>query len=462
MSQLALLGGQPVRSSPWPLWPRWDQSTEEILLQVLRSGRWALSGFYQGTDCFERRFALAFARYCGVPFCTPVASGTAAIMTALQGLDVGPGNEVLVPGTTWVACASAIVSIGATPVLVDVDPDTLCMSSEAAQAALSSRTAAILLVHAYCSVADLGAFSAISDKANLSLIEDCSQAHGARWRGRRVGTIGRAGVFSMQQSKVLTSGEGGAVVTADSALADRLEQLRADGRRFLAAPPPLNHMELEEVGDVQGHNRCLSEFQAAILIDRLTVLDDENSQRQRRADQLGALLAEIDGMSAIYRQGDDIERTIYQFTGRLSPEVIAIADVATICRALSAELGFLIEPIDAPLNQNPLYAPLRSPYCRRNAEASVELDPRRFDLPNAVDAHRHCFTFSHHILLGSEDDMHDIAEAFRKVIENLDRLSDVLRILAQVRHLGRPPIARRPSGARGYPSLLGWITPRKR
>src|SRR5258708_17044047 len=125
---LAILGGLPVRRMPWPKWPRADEGTERNLLDVLYSGRWAISGIYNGQKLYERRFAEAFAEFHAIPFCVPVCNGTAALTVALEALDVRYGDEVLVPGITWVACASAVAGIGGIPVLVDVEPDTLCMS----------------------------------------------------------------------------------------------------------------------------------------------------------------------------------------------------------------------------------------------------------------------------------------------------------------------------------------------
>lgn len=145
---------------------------------------------------------------------------------------MGAGDEVIVPGLTWVANASAVVRANAVPVLVDIDPETLCLSVEATRRALSSRTRAVCVVHLYSSMADMDGYRALAAEAGVPLVEDCAQAHGAAWRDARAGTLGTVGVFSMQQTKVLTAGEGGAVITASAELARRLEQLHADGRVF--------------------------------------------------------------------------------------------------------------------------------------------------------------------------------------------------------------------------------------
>jgi L-glutamine:scyllo-inosose aminotransferase/L-glutamine:2-deoxy-scyllo-inosose/3-amino-2,3-dideoxy-scyllo-inosose aminotransferase len=137
---LAIRGGDPVRARPWPRWPRATSSTLENLRDVAESSRWTLSGPHDGRVCYERRFAQAFAEFHGVPFCTPTTSGTASLTIALQGIGVGRGDEVLVPGLTWVACASSVAALGADPVLVDVEEATLAMSPERARAACTPRT----------------------------------------------------------------------------------------------------------------------------------------------------------------------------------------------------------------------------------------------------------------------------------------------------------------------------------
>ena len=414
--RLAIQGGEPVRRKPWPRWPRADENTEQALRNVLYSGRWTFSGFYHGSKCYEKKFASAFAEYNGSRFCIPVANGTSALMTALQALGIGAGDEVLVPGVTWVACASAVVAVGAIPVLVDIDSETLCMSVSAARKAVTSRTAAIMLVHLYCTIADLDAFTALAAEMEIPLIEDCSQAHGAVWRSCRVGTFGKVGTFSMQHSKVLTCGEGGAVITDDPELKDRMEQLRADGRRYTEPPPQIGFMELEEVGDVLGQNRCLSEFHAAILLDRLVHLDAENTCRERNAQLLTELLERTGGVSMLRRDSRADRVTIYQFCGRIDKCSFQNTRIENICHALSAELGFLVEPIDTPLNTNKLYVPLRSRLRLLDDDDVSRSDSKQYELPCATQAREECFVFSHHVLLAEEGDMSDISEAFAKVM----------------------------------------------
>ena len=415
---LAIDGGSPLRDRSWPAWPRVTERTEAIILDALRSGRWTVSGAFTGREPYERQFAQEFARFHDVSDCVPTCHGSSALVVALEALGVGPGCEVLVPGLTWVACASAVAQVGGVPILVDVDPDTLCMSLDAAEDAISERTAAILVVHLFCSAADLDGFGRLRDLHRVPLIEDCSQAHGAIWRGRRVGSFGDVAAFSFQQTKLLTSGEGGAVLTSEPELGDRMQQLRADGRR-IAARPRVGRLDLEEIGTIQGHNYCLSEFHAALLLDGLGRLDTENEIRRQNAQLLARLLEDVGGVRPVGRP-EGLEREVYyHLCLRVEPQLFGGASVDWLADALAAELGLLIEPVDRPLNQHPLYDPRRSP---RTPTAQFELlDPSRFELPVAVQARRTCLTVPHHALLGDESDMRDIAAAFEKLKQRAAR-----------------------------------------
>lgn len=414
ISKLAIAAGTPVRRTPWPRWPRADAGTESVVLDVLHSGRWAISGVYRGRPSYERRFAQAFAEYNGVSRCVPTTSGTSSLTIAMLGLGVGPGDEVLTPGLTWVAAASSVACIGATPILVDIDPDTLAMSLEAARRAIGPRTKAIIVVHPFCRLADIDGFVSLARAHGLALVEDCSQAHGARWRGQRVGSFGDVGCFSLQQAKVLTSGEGGAAITSDEGLYERMEQLRSDGRLFSASPRE-GRLELVEVGAVQGQNLCLSELQAAILFDRLAHLDRENAVRRERVELLESLLRDRAPAVRALPHQPGAEQTYYNLALRVDLDAFEGNSIDAIARALSEELGVVVAPIYNPLDRHRLYDPRRSPRVPRDEARLRELDPTRFALPNAVAARSRCLSIPHYLFLDEPSGMHDIAAAFAKV-----------------------------------------------
>jgi L-glutamine:scyllo-inosose aminotransferase/L-glutamine:2-deoxy-scyllo-inosose/3-amino-2,3-dideoxy-scyllo-inosose aminotransferase len=413
---LAVQGGEPVRSASWPRWPQADDQTVARMLDVLRSGHWAISSPPgAGRVPYERRFAEAFAEFCGVDHCVPTVNGSAALVIALQALGCGDGDEVLVPGISWVAVAAAVLAVGARPILVDVDPRTLCISLEQARAHIGGRTKAIVLVHQNCSLCDLPGFLALQQETGIRLVEDCSQCHGARYQDRGVGSLGDVATFSLQQSKLMTSGEGGVVITSDAALYDRLQQLRANGRRYGST------WELEEIGDFLGQNFLMSEFHAALALDGLGRLGEQHRTRERNARVLTGLLAEIEGVSPLCWGPEPCSLAYHKYTVRVDRQQFAGVDVTWLARAIGAELGLSIGVLDPPLNRNPLLVGAGG--APAGSDASVRFprfkdhayDPTGFELPEATRASRECLTIRHHNLLGEERSMHDIAAAFSKV-----------------------------------------------
>lgn len=422
--RLAILGGTPVRQRPWPKWPSGDKRTEEYLFDVLESGQWAIGGKYRGRKLYEQRFAEAFAKYNNSAYCVVTSSGSAALTIALEALGVKQKDEVLVPGVAWIACASAVTRIGAIPVLVDVEPDTLCMSVDASRQALTARTAAIILIHSYCTVADLDSFVRLSRETGIPLIEDCSQAHGAKWRDRRVGTFGKVGVFSMGNSKLLACGEGGAAITDDLELYDRLQQLRADGYRYRESPL-LGQDVLDEVGAVQGHNYSPSEFQSAVLLDRLDHLDEENRIREANGEHLRRLLLELRDVRPLSRNPAIDELTFFRFCVRVNRAAFGNATIEQLQKALDAELNAAVEPVDGPLNSISLYKPFQLLANDVTQAEKDRLDPSRFSLPISARARDECLTLHHKILLAPKEEMTDVVRAFRKLEENKDFLAQL-------------------------------------
>lgn len=245
--------------------------------RVMESG-WYILG--QEVRDFERAFA-AFVHANG---CVGVNSGTDALLLALRALHIGPGDEVITVAHTAVATVAAIVLAGATPVLVDVDPATYTMDPDAAAAAITQRTRAIIPVHLYGHPADLAQLGAIAQANHIALIEDCAQAHGATFQGRPVGSRGDAGCFSFYPTKNLGAlGDGGAVVANDDGL---LQELRS--QREYGWTPAQRY-----VSQAQGMNSRLDELQAALLLVKLAHLDAENARRMQIAQHYTALFSDL-------------------------------------------------------------------------------------------------------------------------------------------------------------------------
>ncbi|MFD1537734.1 DegT/DnrJ/EryC1/StrS family aminotransferase [Nonomuraea guangzhouensis] len=265
---LALHGGTPVRSAPWPAWPPpLDAAQRALVTEVLESGLW---GATQGGSAVTDLVA-AFARRSGVPYGVAVGNATLGLFAALRGLGVGRGDEVIVPAYTFVASATAVLLAGATPVIADVNPVDLHLSPEAVEAALTSRTAAIMPVHLAGSPADMDPLNALAARHGLVVVEDAAQAHGATYKGRPVGGLGDAGVYSFQASKAMTAGEGGLIVCRDEATYEAIWSVCNLGRK--------------RGGQWYGHptigwNLRLTEIQAALLLPWLDRLDAEIDHRE--------------------------------------------------------------------------------------------------------------------------------------------------------------------------------------
>ncbi|MFH8224341.1 DegT/DnrJ/EryC1/StrS family aminotransferase [Streptomyces sp. NPDC018057] len=398
-------------AQPWPAWPVHTPDTERRLLDVVRSGRWAVSGAFTGRPSYEQEFADAFARFIGVPYAVPVCNGSAALTVALEALGVRAGDEVLVPGLTWVACASAVLRVGAVPVLVDISPRTLCLSVEAAAAAITPRTRAVMAVHLHGSAVDMDALTELARRHGLAVLEDCSHVHGAAWRDRRLGSLGDAAAFSLQQTKLLTGGEGGVATTSDPAVHELLYRKRADGRGP-RPDAPVGELQLAEHPGVQGYNYCMSEFGAAVALDGLGRLAEENARRRLSMRRLEELLAGFDGAAPLSRPEAVTEDAAYQVCVRLDPDVFGPVAKHTVAAALSRELGVHVEPIDSALNRNDLYQPLASVWA--TGDRRRELDPARFRLPVAEAAGENAVVLPHRMFLAEPERMAEIVAALEK------------------------------------------------
>lgn len=407
---LAINGGPPIRTRQWPKWPVWNRNTLKSLHRVLLKGRWTISGPYTGYPAIEQEFARRFASFNRCKYCVPTANGSSSLLIALESLNVGCGDEVIVPGLTWVATASSILNANARPVFVDIDPDSLSMSVNDLRKNITSKTRAIILVHLYCSVNDMDEISKIARDLKIPIIEDCSHVHGSEWRHRRVGTLGALGCFSMQQSKVLTSGEGGAVITNKLELFLRLEQLRSDGRRFVRRPE-IGRMELIASGKIMGGNYCLSEFHSAVLMDQLGRLERQNAIREANAKYLDAKLSRLGGLTPVRRFGQVNKQSYYQYAVKYNPESFCRRPLSVVCKALEAELGLQFARTYPPMNQNPLFRPRSK---RRYTWTAKHLQSK-ITLQGAKSVHRNFITFHHSALLGERRDMDDIVFAFAKI-----------------------------------------------
>ena len=424
MAMLAKSGGIPirdVRKNPWPQWPVWDEKEERALLEVLQSGVWS----YNGPK--ETEFSKNFAEYTGVKYAIPAANGTVTLQMALEACGIGIGDEVILPGLTWQATAATILDVNATPVLVDVCEDTWCIDPKAVEKAITPKTKAIIPVHLYGSFSDMDEILRIAQKYNLYVIEDCAHKHGGEWNGKKAGSIGDIGSFSFQLSKHLTAGEGGVVTTNNPELAEKLDALRNCGRRPITIGNEVDKgagVYVDQGNFLQSGNYRITEFQAAILIEGLKRLPEQNRVRDENAIYLNSLLSGIPGVQPVKRDSRETKEAYFNFAFRYFKNEFKGLPVTKFREALTAEIGIQATASYEPLNKCSLYVPLTKPArFKLNDEYWKNIDPKRFDLPVCDRIHFEESVCIHHkVLMGTREDMEMIAAGIRKIYDNAEEL----------------------------------------
>lgn len=388
---LAIRGGAPVRTMPFGGWPQWGTAEEQALLGALRSGTW---GSLDGT--LVKRLEQEFAAFQGARYGVSCVNATMALSVALKAVGVEPGDEVLVPPYTFIATASAALMIGAIPVFVDVDPETLLIDPSRIDAAVTPRTRAIIPVHHAGSPADMDGVMAAAGRHGLRVVEDAAQAHGAAWRGRPVGAIGDVGTFSFQSSKAINAGEGGMMVTDDPAVEELLWSYRNVGRRRGGAW--YEHVRL-------GWNLRLTEFQAAVILEQMRRFPEQRTHRTESAAYLSERLAAIPGVVPVRVPDGVTAHTWYSYHLRWLGEAQGGLSKLDFCAALAAE-GIPNFQGYVPLNRLPA---IRDEIARLGGPAPVEC-------PAAEQAADHeVIMFALPILMGSHEDLDQVVEAVAKV-----------------------------------------------
>lgn len=345
--KLAILGGTPVRTEPYPEWPVVDRRDVEAVTTAIQSGRWGGSP-YPGSQTVA--FAKQFAAMQGGGFAVPMVNGTVTMEVALRAANIGWGDEVIVPAYTFQATATAPMAAGAIPVIVDIDRNTYCIDPVAIEKAITEKTRAIIPVHLGAQMADMDAIMAIAKRHNLIVIEDCAHAHGASWNGRGAGTIGHFGSFSFQSSKILTTGEGGVLLCRTQELAERAASIINCGRPTrLQAPEPtsankglpqmvqaLMDMSNQEQVFTLGTNYRMTEIQAALGNVALERFPEQVAQRAAMVNYLEERLGEVPGIRLLKRDTRHSRRSFYRYIFAIEPKVFG-AKHDEVCMALYME-----------------------------------------------------------------------------------------------------------------------------
>lgn len=405
-SILAMDGGSPTVTKPGPAWPVAGDLEVAWMEGVVRSGQWSWLGPH------EMAFGSEFRGYIGSKHCLCLANGTVTLQCALQAVGVEPGDEVIVPGLTWVATMQAAQDIGATVVLVDIDLETLCIDPDAIEKAITPKTKAIVPVHLYGCMCDMDRVMEIARKHKLKVVEDVAHQHGSRWRNKGAGAIGDVGSFSFQQSKVLTCGEGGAITCNDDEVMEVIHSLKQVGWKSDMTP-----------GNHYGHNYRFTEMQAVLLRGGLRRLPEQTRQREEAAAFLSEGLAKLGGPLRVARRDPRVTRqAYYALTLCFDPKKAGGLSKAAYQAAVQAE--------GCPLGSTywPVYAsPLMNLYDRTSPipfRKGVKMQNyAKLKLPNVERAvNDTASVMSHTCLLGDQTYLSQLLAAVDKVNHQLPQV----------------------------------------
>jgi len=342
--KLAIDGGPRVREAPFPPWPAPDGEDIAAVADVLRSGR-----LTQLTGGSVAAFEEAFAAWNRSRHCVAMSSGTSAIHTVLAALGIGPGDEVIVPAHTFIASATPVLHQRATPVFADIDERTYCISPESVAERITPRTKAIIAVHLNGHPADMDALLALASATGgrgIAVIEDAAQAHGALYKGRKVGTIGLGGCFSFWEDKIMTTGgEGGCAVTDGDALAERMRRIRHHGEGPVTGERAYYHLEL-------GYNYRMTSMQAATGLVQLRRLDQYLEARRHHAAYLSERLGKMDGIEPPF-VAEYAVHSYYKYICRLRSETGI--DIGRFVQAVAAEGVPVSRRYPTPLPRQPVF-----------------------------------------------------------------------------------------------------------
>jgi dTDP-4-amino-4,6-dideoxygalactose transaminase len=395
VSRLAADGGPPVRAEPLPGWPAYDAEDIEAVRAVLASGR---VNYWTGEH--GRAFEAELAEAVGTTHAVALANGTVALELALRSIGAGPGDEVVVPAATFIATASAVVACGARPVVVDVDPDSMTLTAATVAPAITERTVAVVVVHLAGHPADLAPLLALAHAHGLRVVEDCAQAHGARYRDRPVGGLGDIAAWSFCQDKIIsTAGEGGAVTTSDPGLWRRCWELKDHGKSWAATRGPAA-AGFRWVHEEFGTNARMTEVQAVVGRNQLRALPGWTKQRTANAAELADALRDQPAVRVL-EPAPAVEHAYYRCYLRVCPRRLAPGwDRDRIVAAVAAE--------GVPARQGSCMEIYREHAFRR-----FPATPRF--LPVAAELGRTCLALPVHPTLDRAD-VADMAEALTKVL----------------------------------------------
>jgi dTDP-4-amino-4,6-dideoxygalactose transaminase len=399
-----ILGGAPILDKAHlPAWPSLAaEAAVEDIEDALRKGAWAMG---KRTAAFEEMFAV----YCGVKHALLLTNCSQAISLTLQALGIKPGDEVILPSVGFISDLTAVMLIGAVPILADVDGKTCNISPEGIQACLSGRTKAILTLPYSGIPCDMQPINTIADRYGIPVIEDAAHAHGSEYRGRRIGAWATASCFSFDQNKVVSAGQGGAIVTDDAVLAQKLRRMRAFGQNSELSLPEWIHYTDVSI------NYKPTDLQAILLSHQLSTLDTQIAYRQRQYEKINSALEELPGLAAVIPTPGTQRLSHYMMRFNYAYGTWGGLDRNLLIKAL------LQEGLPLGSGWTPLYYRIEA-YPGGKGVAGIEAWRHR--LPNAEDTSRKTVTLSINLLMAGETTVKQAIAGMRRVHRHAPAILD--------------------------------------
>ncbi len=397
-NELAFFGGKKTIEKSFP-WPIYDDTDIEAVAEVVRSGKWG------NPDCGDiiKDFEDMFAQFCGTKFALCCVNGSVALRLALIACGVKPGDEVIITPYTFIATATIVLEANCVPVFVDIDPGTYNINPDEIEKVVTKRTKAIIPVHFAGQACDMDRITDIARRHNLSVIEDACHAHGAEYKGRKLGSIGNAGCFSFQSSKNLTCGEGGMIITNDENLYDMMNSLRNVGR--IKGGEWYEHHYL-------GCNYRMTQLQSALLRNQIKRLEEQTKIRHMNGTFLNSLLEKIDGIKPLDRGVGETLHSYHIYIFKYDKSKFNNLPKHDFAQMLAAEGVPCFMGYPQPLYKQPLFQ---------------EKNFMCYAIPNEVDYSKvHCpvtekacsdeaVWIFQNAMLGTKQDMELFAEAILKI-----------------------------------------------
>ncbi len=395
MTKLAIHGGDPIRTTPFPAWPRVNNSLKNQVLQTLENDGWGIGS--GAIDAFNE----GFAQYHDARYCIATNSGTTALWVALKAAGVQAGDEVIVPAYTFIATATAVLMANAVPVFVDAELDTFNIDPDQLEGAITERTKVIMPVHIAGNPAHMDKILAVAKKHDLSVVEDAAQAHGAEWKGQKVGALGAGGIFSFQTSKNMSSGEGGAIITNSDEFSDACFSYHNCGR--VKGGQWYEHQHL-------GGNFRMTALAATMLKAQLATLESDMQLRDKNRAAIDVALEQIPGIQPATMYPETTRSANHLYLARYNSEEFNGIPRESFFKAMQAE-GVYTYRGYVPLYKENLFI--------TNPREYPWLEGRDYQSLHLKKTERLCneqsIWLKQNHLLGTDQDIQDIINAFEKV-----------------------------------------------